>query len=186
MKRLISVLTAWLLCCNLAAFGTWNVRAADAGQCGDDMFWTLEAGVLSISGIGTMWDYGFQETPWSESADKITGITMESGVLTIGAYAFSGCTNLTEVQLSPALCVLSDYALAYCPALTSVTLPESLRLVEDGAFSQSGLTGIAIPQGVTALGNAVFDSCANLTAVALPDSLTTIGGPLLRQLSAAC
>ena len=49
--------------------------------------------------------------------------------------------------------------------------------IEQWAFSyRSGLTSVAIPDGVTSIGWGAFKGCNRLTSVAIPDSVTNISG----------
>jgi hypothetical protein len=59
-----------------------------------------------------------------------------------------------------------------------LVLPNDGRatVIADRAFyNQRQLTGIAIPDGVTDIGNEMFRKCTNLTSVVIPDSVTSIG-----------
>ena len=87
-----------LALCMLTAL-TAEIFAADivaSGYCGgeDDgtnLSWTLDSkGTLIIRGTGRMEDYGSdQYGPWPR--DKVKNVTIESGVTSIGAYAFKMC-----------------------------------------------------------------------------------------------
>lgn len=61
--------------------------------------------------------------------------------------------------------------------LTSVafTTPSNLTSISDTAFRNTRLTSIAIPQGVTSVGDEAFLDVTTLTSASLPASLTSIG-----------
>lgn len=81
---------------------------------GGRITWTLDNGVLRITGEGTMRDFGAEnEVPWRRYAADIKEIEISSGVKNVGAYAFACCTNVTS---------------------TSATLPHGIELGE-AAFS---------------------------------------------------
>lgn len=67
------------------------------------------------------------------------------------------------------------------PAVGVVTIPASLgghpvRRIGDGAFGgRGGMTGVAIPDGVTEIGWNAFNGCSGLTSVVVPDSVTSFG-----------
>ena len=71
----------------------------DEGQCGDDLTWRFEDGVLTIAGSGDMWDFDCA-APWNDffehglsSGERIVDrIVIEEGVTGIGAYAFCSVT----------------------------------------------------------------------------------------------
>ena len=81
---------------------------------GGRLTWTLDNGVLRITGEGTMRDFGAEnEVPWRRYAADIEEIEISSGVKNVCAYAFACCTNVTS---------------------TSATLPHGIELGE-AAFS---------------------------------------------------
>ena len=81
-------------------------------KCGDDLTWTLENGVLTITGTGAMYDYAAGTAPWYADRASITAVALPEGITHIGAYAFADCT-----------------------ALTSVTIPQSVTLIGEATFS---------------------------------------------------
>ncbi len=123
-----------------------------------DVTWSFEDGVLTLSGSGTMEDYGyryegeaedgptFTNAPWGARKGEITSVVVKEGVTSIGTYAFYGLENLASVTLPSGLTVIGQSAFADT-ALAQVTLPESLQVIQNGAFSNTKLTKIAIPAG---------------------------------------
>ena len=67
-------------------------------------------------------------------------------------------------------------AFAYCYALKSINIPNSIIKIDQEAFVYSGLETITIPDSVTSIGPAAFESCGSLTSITIPDSVTSIGG----------
>lgn len=49
-----------------------------------------------------------------------------------------------------------------------------VRVIDSGAFKESKLRGVVIPEGVQSIGREAFAGCAYLTSVELPSSLRTI------------
>lgn len=66
------------------------------------------------------------------------------------------------------------YAFYTYDELKTIVLPDALTSIGESAFSNSGLTSIKIPDGVTVLENNVFEACYDLTNVIFPSSLTKI------------
>jgi hypothetical protein len=67
---------------------------------GDNLTWELKSGILTIQGEGDMADWDDQNhSPWYEKRDSITGIVLEDGVTSIGAYAFKGCREATSIRI---------------------------------------------------------------------------------------
>lgn len=90
-------------------------------------------------------------------------IAIPKGV-TIGAYAFSGCS-----------------------LVTSITLPDDTTTIPNYAFAgATGLKKFTVPQGVTKLGTSstlgyVFDGCTALEKVEILGNLTMLGGYTFRN-----
>jgi len=67
---------------------------AESGNCGKNLKWTLENGVLRISGTGEI-NYNSLIPPWNEVKPDIRKIIIEEGVTGIREFAFADCINLT-------------------------------------------------------------------------------------------
>lgn len=68
----------------------------------------------------------------------------------------------------------------HIPLSKEINIPESIhayRVTSIGyeAFSNSSMTSITIPNGVTSINVRAFDRCRNLTSVTIPDSVESIG-----------
>ena len=114
--------------------------------------------------------------PWYNSREVIVQIVIESGVTSIGDYAFSWCTGLTIVTIPNSVTSIGDRAFSGCSSLTSITIPNSVTSIGDRAFSGcSSLTSITIPNSVTSIGNSAFSGCTSLTSITIPNSVTSIG-----------
>jgi hypothetical protein len=105
---------------------------------------------------------------WFTALRSLSGV----GVKTIGDYAFSGCTSLTEVSL-PAAQTIGEVAF-YDTSLTEVSLPAATD-IGDWAFYECGsLTTVSLPAATT-IGDWAFWHCTSLASVSLP-AATSIGG----------
>ena len=99
-----------------------------------------------------------------------------NSVTSIGDYAFSGCSGLTELTLPSSVTGIGDSAFAYCSGLTELTLPNSVTSIGDNAFEAcSGLTELTLPNSVTSIGKYAFWYCTGLTKLTLSHSVTSIG-----------
>ena len=111
----------------------------------------------------------------------VTDLTIPNGVISIGSYAFSGCTSLTSVTIGNGVTSIGYYAFSYCPGLTSVEIPNSVTSIGNDAFlGCTGLTSMTIGGSVTSIGNNAFSDCTGLTSVTIPDSVTSIGRSAFR------
>lgn len=125
-----------------------------SGTCGTNLQWRLDdEGNLKIWGSGNMSNYSSTGCgPWGTAVKTITVDNAGS----IGAYAFSGCTELTTLTVSLYLDRVSNYAFYGCTALKSVDLMGSVR-------------------SVSVIGAHAFDGCASLESITLPSALTSTG-----------
>ena len=100
---------------------------------------------------------------------------LPSSVTSIGNYAFSGCFNLTSIDIPNSVTAIGSSAFQYCSGLTSIDIPNLVTTIGGHAFSNcSSLTNIDIPNSVTSIGEGVFYRCG-LTSIDIPNSVTSIG-----------
>ena len=59
----------------------------EPGQCGENMAWAYEEGVLTVTGEGAMDDFE-EDAPWAEHREEIREVVLAGGVTYIGARAF--------------------------------------------------------------------------------------------------
>jgi hypothetical protein len=159
------------------AFVTISSTFAQSGTTGP-LTWNINNGTLTISGEGAMPDYGFSNNfaPWREYQASIHTVIIETGVTTIGNYAFYPCTSLTSITISDGVTSIGRGAFRNCKSLSSITIPNSVITVGSLAFLQCfGLTSITFSNNLATIGDYAFEDCTNLTSITLPDGLTSIG-----------
>ena len=168
------------------------------GTCGENVTWTLEGGILTISGEGDMESYYGVKAPWYNKADEIISIEVLSGVTSIGdnvfmdlpyvnlaavsssvksvgLCAFKDCGSLENVLLEEGLLTISDSAFADCSQLQSIDIPNSVESIGDCAFQNcSNLRTITLPTGITSIGMSAFNGCTSLNNISIPEGVTTI------------
>jgi hypothetical protein len=113
-----------------------------------------------------------------EDCINLTSVTFQetSKVISIGDYAFYGCTGLTSITIPNSVTSIGKGAFEDCIGLTSITIPDSVTSIGDEAFSGcTNLTSITIPDGVTDIGYGAFSGCTGLTSITIPDGVTSIG-----------
>ena len=104
--------------------------------------------------------------------EKVYVGSTELTVTSIGAGAFSGCSNLTSVTIPEGVINIGGGAFSGCSGLTSVTIPEGVTSIGDYAFRDcSGLTSISVESG-----NPVYDSRNNCNALIETATNTLIAG----------
>ena len=131
---------------------------------------------------------------------KVTSITIPDSVKSVGRGAFAGCSSLRSITIPDNVETIAQYAFDDCPdeIFDAVSIP-SVKLVDgwviecdntlsgsldltacrgiaDRAFYNcSGLTSVAMPANLKAVGEYAFANCSGLTAITIPDSVTSIG-----------
>ncbi len=121
-------------------------------------------------GVTSIGEYAFS------IRSSITNISIPNSVTSIGDYAFSDCSNLASINIPDSVTSIGDYAFSDCSNLASINIPDSVTTIGNGAFSEcSSLTSITILEGVTSIGKGAFRWCSSLTSISIPDSVTSIG-----------
>ena len=120
---------------------------------------------------------------------NLTSVTFQNGVTYVGEGMFSLCSSLVNVSLPVSITQIQPAAFLGCANLSGISLPQNLLGIGVGAFSNSGLTSINIPNSVTTLGTrnyntsmtnisdgdrGVFNNCSNLISVVLGNGIATI------------
>ena len=97
-------------------------------------------------------------------------------VISIGDFAFDGCSGLTSVTIPNSVTTIGSQSFDGCSGLTSVTIPNSVTSVGNNAFCGcEGLTSVTIPNSVISIGWSAFWGCSGLTSITIPNSVTSIG-----------
>ena len=97
--KILSAFLALLMVVLVLPAGVITVSAETySGTCGDNVTWNLDTstGVLTISGMGAMANYGYGKAPWYSYSSSVKTVTIEEGVTSIGSCAFFACSSLTS------------------------------------------------------------------------------------------
>ena len=128
-----------------------------------------DADIASVTDLGAIFKNNTQITSFNE-LKYFTGLT------SIGADAFYGCSNLVSVVLPSTVTSIGNGAFYGCSKLTSINIPNSITSIGTGAFqSCSGLTSVTIPDTITSINSNTFNGCTGLTSIVIPNSVTSIG-----------
>jgi hypothetical protein len=170
MKKFLSVcLSIILLWCAVPAYAYSFIPSEDltSGMCGENVSYDFnkETGVLTLSGIGAMYDYSSNRedavNPSPFFRDKngveinssiIKKLIIEDGITYIGSYAFIGRRGLTEVEMG-----------------------NSVLSIGINAFSNSGVKDIKLSNELVSIGSRAFSGTWALETISLPNSLRSIG-----------
>ena len=171
------------------------------GYCGDNIYWTLDAGgTLTINGTGKMWNWESSTSPWSNQRDSITCVVIQGDVTSIGDNAFRQCRKMKSVTIPSSVSDISTTAFHGCAGLANsdgfvivngilfdyysqygqqgldVTIPKDVTIIGDWAFNgYNNLRSVTIPDSVTYIGDYAFSICESLTNITLPNNVIAIG-----------
>ena len=141
-----------------------TVSADTAGECGDDLTWSYdtETKILTISGVGEMYDYNDHDAPWKDLI--VSSVVIGNGVTTIGDNAFIMNSEMTQLSLPSTLLSIGDSAFMMCD-LASLTIPQSVTTIKEGAFAMTAIMSLTIPSGVTDIGHGAFAGCSLISEI---------------------
>ncbi len=173
MKKIFTLFVAAI------AAVTMSAKTAESGYCGPDLTWFYNPSdsSLTISGTGPMTNYSQDNhAPWYEYYDKITSLNLESGMTTVGDYAFFWLSKVEYIDIPEGVTSIGDYAFSGCAALDWLYIPYGVKTIGQSAFAACiSLLRVFMPYGVTSIGGGAFGFCTELYDVAIPATVTTIG-----------
>ena len=147
----------------------WDISQTDEDNVVAEL--NLTTGELIIKGTGKMknydFSYDFEKTPWYISAhnEQIKKVIIEEGVENIGNYAFSGCSNLEEVELSNTIVSIGNVAFADCKQIKKIEIPSSIEEIKNRAFEDcTGLKEIIIKYSKNSI---IFENAVFLRSIPL-------------------
>lgn len=139
------------------------------GKCGENAMWSFDFDeeVLTISGVGEMYDYeSSDDTPWKSYSWKIGKIVVEDGITSIGSYAFNVMSHCTSVTLGESIVSIHDNAFYYSKYFKQLTIPDKVKTIGSEAFSMcEGIQRLYIGESVDSVGSGAFSSLSALEEV---------------------
>lgn len=84
------------------------------------------------------------KTELIQAPRTIRNYVIPNSVTSIGMFAFSGCSSLTDITIPDGVKDILNFAFEDCRSLTSITIPDSVRIISQSAFYGSGLTSIEL------------------------------------------
>lgn len=110
--------------------------------CGDNAWWELNEGVLTIYGKGEIWNYEYLKSPWYVQCSNeagicsdITGIVVSDGITRIGDYCFTYLNYVTDnVVLPRSLKSIGRKAFYLCYQIPEIYVLGNVEEIEDHAF----------------------------------------------------
>ena len=169
--------------CSMCGMGGTPADLEYTGTCGDDAYWKIKNGVLTIYGSGAMYDNMDHDMSWRKHYTPIYDtvilpelhtVNIESGITHIGNLAFAECT-LKTLTIPDTVTSIGYEAFAHCEKLTDVVIPDSVHTIGGGAFMNCpSITTIAIPDTVTVIEDCLFSACTSLQSVTLGNKVERI------------
>lgn len=96
---------------------------------------------------------------------SIQKVVFPWGVNKTAIQSCRDCVNLNTAIIPDTVEEISNHTFYGCDSLKTVKLPDSLKTIGRGAFADSELTYIKIPESVTSIDSTAFQNCPNLTAI---------------------
>jgi hypothetical protein len=98
-----------------------------------------------------------------------------SNLTTIGINAFSGCTQLTSINLPGKIDFIGSSAFQGCTSLKSINIPPSISIINENTFSGcTSLINITMLPNVKTINPYAFQNCEALTSITIPYTVTKI------------
>ncbi|MCD8089181.1 MAG: leucine-rich repeat domain-containing protein [Clostridiales bacterium] len=134
-----------------------------------EISWSVENGVLTVTGTGKMPNYDYEGAPWYDQRDNVTSIYVDHGITSIGNCAFYNFYNVTDVTLPSTLRNIYDGGFEGCTSLPSINFPEIVYIASWAFNGCSSLTSMLIPTATTSIGSCAFNGCTSLQAFEVSD-----------------
>ncbi len=119
---------------------------------------------------------------------NLATVSISENASVIGNFAFFGCYRLTSLEIPEKVTSIGEGIVRRCDEFISFTVDPNNKnyTVKDGVLFNKDMTRLisypqnkkdsdyGIPNSVTIIGVAAFDSCKNLKRIKVPDGLETI------------
>lgn len=102
----------------------------------------------------------------------------------LGVKAFYDCTMLNEINIPEGIGYINREVFKNCSSLENFIIPVSVVSINNEAFENSGLESIVISENVSTIGNYAFKNCKNVETLTVKSSLVSIGKEAFLNLSA--
>jgi len=145
---------------------------------GADITWTLEDGVLTLTGTGATFDYTNvgNVNPFIALRADIKEIVIGDGITHLGNRLFRGVTQVQKITFGKDVVSTGHETFYSCLKLTTVEFNEGFKELGSLAFYNcKKLNNVELPSTLTTINSRAFKLCVALTEIVIPDSVTYIG-----------
>jgi len=97
---------------------------------------------------------------------KSVNLAAATGITSIPASAFSGCTSLAQIALPATLASISANSFNGCSSLSTISIPPSVTTIGANALAGTALKAITLTSGVN-IGKYAFANCTAMTQAKL-------------------
>lgn len=109
-------------------------------------------------------------------ASGITSISLPTGLVSIGSYAFGECSSLASVTIPDTVTVIGMRAFEDCTSLATIQFGKALATMGDAIFiGCSSLTNIVLPPLLGDIPEDAFRGCKNIVNLTIPAGVRSIG-----------
>ncbi len=137
--------------------------------------WSLEDGVLTISGSGSLPETSWEREYHDETVQSITKVLIGNGIIDLPYSAFGDHDSLVSVSIGDGFTYIPPETFYGCTSLKQVSFGANVAFIDGGAFERCGLEEIAIPDTVSFINTGAFANCVDLEKILIPASVTEIG-----------
>ncbi len=137
--------------------------------------WSLEDGVLTISGSGVLEKRFWEREYHDETVQSITKVLIGNGIIDLPYSAFGDHDSLVSASIGDGFTYVPSETFIGCTSLKQVSFGKNVTFIDGGAFERCGLEEIVIPDTITFINIGAFANCVNLEKISIPASVTEIG-----------
>ena len=195
MRKFLAICTSGLLLCAMP-LPELSVRAEKlTGQCGDDITFTLEDGVLTLTGTGEtdnyLTEYIYPEDthifyPPNYAPKYSTDFNDDYSISPEYIYNDEGerigPEEETPEQRERRHSDRFEYQWystapwsAELDSIQTIRIGEGITSLGSALFTHCSVKTVELPESLAKIGNEVFENCFELEEITIPDSVTTIG-----------
>lgn len=168
---------------------TAEFELTTSGQCGDNLYWTYNNNVLTISGSGDMYNYDnyYNPVPWKLFVNEVENVVFASEMTSIGNYACANMANLEHINIPASVQTIGNYAFANINnrAISNIVLPSDIVTIGDYAFAgNTYIEQIDFGKSMEYIGAYAFQNCSRVTTMTcLAEVTPNVGTDALASIS---